>query len=86
MSTPALSAEDFPNGVERYKVGTDDEGEQCARCGSSVTWEESDTLDLGHLTWPICLSSVEWCDAHPMHGREQVIGAGRAARLGDSDG
>lgn len=79
---------------------------QCARCGSSLTWEacsecggegrtapgelhEQDPLwyhpgdtevcggcggDGGNY---FCLSSAEWCEAHPMEGRE-AMESGRA--------
>lgn len=45
---------------------------QCARCGSSVGYDEVDTIDLGHLRWRFCLSSEEWCRANPLPGREDV--------------
>lgn len=77
-----LSNGGFPDGVERYKVGTDDEGEQCARCGSSVASLEIDSIDLGLVRWWACLSGEQWCETHPMHGRENVAGAGRAPRVG----
>lgn len=36
---------------------------QCARCGSSTGPDEDDDLEL-------CLSDPEWCNAHPLEGRE----------------
>ena len=73
---------------------------QCARCGSSILWEDcpncggeggsghdcgedcccclypEDNMGCdicrGEGSFPICLSSREWCEAHPKPGREQV--------------
>jgi hypothetical protein len=73
---------------------------QCARCGSSVTFEEcwqcggeglfghecgedccccadqsdNERCDIcgGSGTIPHCLSSPEWCEAHPLPERETV--------------
>jgi hypothetical protein len=74
---------------------------QCARCGSSVEWEqcgacggegitapgelyEQDPLWYdpddyqnchqcdGDASWGICCSGAEWCEAHPLPGREAV--------------
>lgn len=74
---------------------------QCARCGSSIEWEqcgacggegitapgelyEQDPLWYdqddyepchqcnGDASWGICLSSPEWCNSHPIPGREAV--------------
>lgn len=78
--TPAGGAALFPRGVERFSVGTDDEGEMCARCGSSITWHHEDTLDEGEIRWPVCLSVGPWCEEHPRHGRKSVRGAGQAVQ------
>lgn len=86
-------------------TGDRDEGEQCARCGSSAFWIDcyncggdetslgSDCIDdlchgqdcihgdPGYLRcdvcrgkggWWRCCSSPDWCNAHPMAGRESV--------------
>ena len=74
---------------------------QCARCGSSVEWEqcgacggegitgpgelyEQDPLWYdpddyetchqcgGEASFPSCISSDEWCKAHPKKGREEI--------------
>lgn len=64
------------NGVEEFLAG-DEVYDQCARCGSSVTYERDYSLDGSGYTGAICLSGAEWCDAHPMPGRETQKGAGR---------
>lgn len=60
---------------------------QCARCGSSIASEDCETCPAfgcwddadphcetckgtGRSWW--CLSSTEWCEAHPLAGRENV--------------
>lgn len=40
---------------------------QCARCGSSV-----DLDYVGEDAYCVCLSSVDWCEANPLPGREAV--------------
>ena len=74
---------------------------QCARCGSSMDWQECENCDGeglsghdcgedccccadpeepnvpcgicgGHGGWNRCLSAPEWCQAHPMPGREDI--------------
>lgn len=72
---------------------------QCARCGSSVVFEECDQCEDGYSHhdcgedccackypepnvpcdtchgaggWWSCISSAEWCEAHPLPGRERV--------------
>ena len=72
---------------------------QCARCGSSVDWQECEYCEDGYshhdcgedccccefpepnvvcdvckgkAGWPRCMSSEEWCNAHPTAGRENV--------------
>ena len=64
------------NGVEETLAG-DEVYESCARCGSSVTWLEDDSLDGSGYTGPICLSTFDWCQTHPIRGRETQKGAGR---------
>lgn len=61
------------DGIEFFEVeyGTD---AQCARCGSSVTLVEDTTLDGSGFDGHVCLSDPEWCDAHPLPGREQQMG------------
>ena len=61
------------NGIEYFDVpnGTD---AQCARCGSSVTHIEDDSLDGSGFTGDVCLSEADWCDAHPLPGRENQAG------------
>lgn len=80
----------FPDGVERWEEdhgsGFVETGEQCARCGSSVTWQENDSIDLGLQRWATCLASEEWCNAHPLAGRDGVRGAGRATESRGTDG
>lgn len=44
------------------------EGVQCARCGSTMTFDD-DAGDEG--LWR-CLSDYEWCQANPREGRENV--------------
>ena len=87
--------------VEWFQIPGRDAGEedcQCARCGSSIMfddcsqcggegWHESpdddswawmeDRLErcgtcAGQGGWWTCLSTVEYCRAHPMPGREDV--------------
>jgi hypothetical protein len=38
---------------------------QCARCGSSCR-----ANDAGK---PVCISSPEWCKAHPLEGRRSTL-------------
>jgi hypothetical protein len=61
---------------------------QCARCGSTVAWEDCTACQEGFVDdddgpilcdtcdglggWWMCLSSYEWCQAHPRPGRESV--------------
>lgn len=74
---------------------------QCARCGSSLVWEEcsacggegmtapgqlyeedplwydpDDTKPChqcgGEASFPCCISSPDWCEAHPIVGREGI--------------
>lgn len=59
---------------------------QCARCGSSLTFEPcicaKNSIDgnvdpscpvcEGNGTMARCLGSAEWCEANPMEGREGV--------------
>lgn len=68
------------SGVEFYIDLDGDEDAQCARCGSSVfseCVEESIDGSYGGGVVHACISSPEWCDAHPMPGRESQKGAGR---------
>ena len=94
VACSALFGDNPPNDGREYDC-------QCARCGSSVQWEqcgacggegitgpgelyEQDPLwyDMddyepchqcnGDASWGICLSSPEWCEAHPLPGREDV--------------
>lgn len=52
----------------------------CARCGSSVAFldcwqcEGEGYCDVcsGDGGWLVCLSTEEWCNAHPLKGREGV--------------
>ncbi|MCU1495588.1 MAG: hypothetical protein JWO62_3352 [Acidimicrobiaceae bacterium] len=58
---------------------------QCARCGSTLVFEPCQvcpacgwfdkpdptcSLCNGHGTVPTCISSPEWCEGHPLPGRE----------------
>lgn len=60
---------------------------QCARCGSSMGWEDCEVCPLfGYYDEPdpmceacqgtgiahFCLSSDEWCEDNPLPGRESV--------------
>jgi hypothetical protein len=55
----------------------------CEHCGGSGVddWDEGDwdyegpsTCDIcqGEGGWMVCCSSLEWCEAHPIEGREAV--------------
>lgn len=65
------------DGVEFFDVPGHGQDAQCARCGSSISSEFEDSIDLGPIVYHGCLSSAEWCNAHPMPGRESQKGAGR---------
>jgi hypothetical protein len=45
-----------------------DEGVHCARCGSSMDFD----VDAGERGLWRCLSDLEWCQANPREGREDV--------------
>lgn len=64
-----------------------EEMDQCARCGSSVSWEDCPTCEAcmtlhdpdphcpacaGTGRASFCLSPYEWCQAHPLPGRENT--------------
>lgn len=80
------------NGVEYFDNGDGQDDAQCARCGSSVTWTDCpDCGGVGDIEVEVCrtckgrgvldfcLSSPEWCEAHPLPGREKQCRAGGAA-------
>jgi hypothetical protein len=55
--------------------------ERCRDCDGSgfAEWETDDENDIapceicnGEGSWPMCLSSAAWCQAHPRPGRENV--------------
>jgi DnaJ-class molecular chaperone len=57
--------------------------EECLECGGVGTVEDDDWQDYeqagvpcptcrGTGSWPICLSSEQWCREHPMPGRDDV--------------
>ncbi len=59
-------------------------GVQCKRCGSSIEFFDCDhqlgpkrgcDLCEGLGGWWVCLSGPEWCDAHPLPGRESIEGS-----------
>lgn len=66
------------NGVEWFETPYGTDG-QCARCGSSIGSEHADGSDGGAHGGLVhfCLSSAEWCQAHPLAGRESQTGAAR---------
>lgn len=66
---------DPKTGVEWLENGDLDDGPQCARCGSSVA--RTGVHGVGDVGPLHCLSSAEWCVAHPLPGRESMKGAGR---------
>jgi hypothetical protein len=64
------------NGVEWFDAGVEEEV-QCARCGSSIASETQTSFDGEERIVRFCLSSPEYCEAHPLPGREYQRGAGR---------
>ncbi len=81
----------FLDGEEWYKTEDGDSECQCARCGCA-TFRVQCYCCFGELTediamicnqcrgiggWQQCFNSVEGCKNSPMHGRENVKGAGR---------
>lgn len=61
--------------------------DQCARCGSSIGWEDCPTCAAcmrshdpdphcpacgGSGASNFCLSSAEWCEANPLPGHENI--------------
>jgi hypothetical protein len=68
------------DGVEFFETADGQHDAQCARCGSTVGGEYvEESIDGswgGGVVW-ICISSPEWCEANPIHGREFQRGAGR---------
>jgi hypothetical protein len=74
MTTIAIT-----NGVEFFDIDDGEQDCQCARCGSSTSSEYIyPTIDgsFGGGVVYRCLSSEEWCDSHPMAGRESQDCAG----------
>lgn len=73
--------------VETVARTDEDIEEQCARCGSSMGYEDCEVCPaFGYYYDPdpdcyachgtgtawFCLSSAEWCEANPLPGREEV--------------
>ena len=64
------------------------EDDMCGRCGSSLSWDRCGACEAcgytaddpdpgcpacdGHGFAPTCVSSPEWCEAHPLDGCEDV--------------
>ena len=46
-------------------------GEDCCVCADPYPNVPCDVCE-GRGSWPVCLSSAEWCEAHPMPGREKI--------------
>lgn len=46
-------------------------GEDCCPCLNPEDNVQCDRCD-GHGGWYVCLSEPEWCEAHPLKGREKV--------------
>lgn len=63
-------------GAEFFPVGCEEEA-QCARCGSSVTDEVTGYGCGDGVVVLVCVSTPEWCESHPIRGREFQKGAGR---------
>lgn len=66
----SITFEDCPNcGGEGYT--SHDCGEDCRCCEYP---EDNVVCDIcrGSGSFPLCLSSKEWCEAHPMKGRENI--------------
>ena len=65
---------DLETGIEVFVVDVHGEEEvdgQCGRCGSSLAVEEDFFNEQPNAIWR-CLSSPEWCETHPLPGREHV--------------
>ena len=62
------------DGVEYFQM-EEDYGVQCARCGSSVSPEVTGYGCGDDVVVYVCLSSPEWCESHPIRGREFQPGA-----------
>lgn len=73
------------DGIEFFDVEIGTEA-QCARCGSSTTYVDDESLDGSGYEGHVCLSDAEWCDSNPLPGREQQVGGhGRPVPTGAAD-
>lgn len=66
----SITFQDCPN-CGGDGVTSHDCGEDCCCC---LYPEDNVTCDIcrGKGSFPICLSSAAWCEAHPLPGREQT--------------
>lgn len=86
MTKPYNTTRDFPDGTDLEnqcaRCGSSVDYMSCDFCGGeghNVDGDEFDDDDgaicdpcNGAGGWHVCLSSPEWCEAHPMPGREGV--------------
>lgn len=62
------------------RCGSSMESVPCEACGGEGVWESDGFGDEtricgecgGEAMWLVCLSSAEWCEAHPIIGREGI--------------
>lgn len=88
MSTESMIAETPPNDGREWdsqcaRCGSSMDRVRCDSCGGDGWHEDVDGVNgsvdhvdcdicSGRGDWKVCMSSDEWCRAHPLPGREHI--------------